>query len=146
MGRADGAPRPGITGREGALPILFDAFDAIARITPSRPSGPPVREDDPSDHSPPAPLARFERENIPPNILFPPDGAEVWKDDEHTSFVLAAEGHGRLAWYIDGKPLARNVTGDPVWRPNEAGFYELSVVDPNGRTAKSRVRIKTPEG
>src|SRR5262249_5121697 len=36
MGRADGAPRPGVTGREGALPILFDAFDAIARITPQR--------------------------------------------------------------------------------------------------------------
>ncbi|MDP3736945.1 MAG: penicillin-binding protein 1C [Hyphomonadaceae bacterium] len=146
MGRADGAPRPGITGREGALPILFDAFDAIARITPARPSGPPVREDDPSDHTPPAPLARFERENNPPNILFPPDGAEVWKDDEHTSFVLAAEGHGRLAWYVDGKPLVRNVTGDPIWRPREPGFYDLSVVDPNGRTAKSRVRIKTPEG
>jgi penicillin-binding protein 1C len=146
IGRADGAPRAGVTGREGALPILFDTFDAISRITPVRPSGPPLREADSPDHAPPAPLARFERENAPPHILFPPHGAEVWSDSEHKSFVLAAEGHGRLAWYVDGKPLSRNVAGDTVWRPAEAGFYNLSVVDPAGRTARSRVRVKTPEG
>ncbi|HVY87429.1 MAG TPA: penicillin-binding protein 1C [Hyphomonadaceae bacterium] len=145
MGRADGAPRPGTTGREGALPVLFDAFDAIARITPSRPSGPPLRDADDPNHAPPSPLARFEASNEPPHILFPPDGAEVWKDEDHTSFVLAAEGHGRLSWYVDGKALDRDLSGEPVWRPVEPGFYNLAVVDPNGRTAKSRVRIKTPD-
>jgi penicillin-binding protein 1C len=146
MGRADGAPRPGITGRAGALPVLFDAFDAIARITPARPSGLPLREGESSDHTPPAPLVRFERKSAPPHILFPPDGAEVWKDEEHTSFILAAEGHGKLAWYVDGTPLSRNIAGDTVWRPRESGFYDLAVVDTSGRTARSRVRIKTPEG
>jgi len=146
MGRADGAPRPGITGRAGALPVLFDAFDAIARITPARPSGLPLREGESSDHTPPAPLVRFERQSAPPHILFPPDGAEVWRDEEHTSFILAAEGHGKLAWYVDGMPLLRNVAGDTVWRPRESGFYDLAVVDTSGRTARSRVRIKTPEG
>jgi penicillin-binding protein 1C len=146
MGRADGAPRPGVTGREGALPVLFEAFDAIARITPTRPSGPPLRDGAAGDHTPPAPLARFERRNAPPHILFPPNGAEIWKDEEHTAFTLAAEGHGRLAWYVDGRPLSRNVAGETVWRPREAGFYELRVVDPSGRTARTHVRIKTPEG
>jgi penicillin-binding protein 1C len=145
MGRADGAPRPGVTGRDGALPALFDAFDAIARITPQRPTGLPLREGD-EESKAPIPLVRFERETAPPNILFPPDGAEVWKDEEHMSYVLAAEGHGKLDWYVDGARLQRNVAGDTVWRPREPGFYDLSVVDPNGRTAKARVRIKTPEG
>ncbi len=145
IGRADGAPRPGVTGREGALPVLFEAFDAIARITPHRPSGLQLREGDQGDQAPPAPLARFDRENAPPHILFPPDGAEVWKDEEHTDYVLAAEGHGRLAWYVDGKPLRRNVAGDTIWRPVEPGFYDLRVVDPAGRTARARVRIKTPD-
>jgi penicillin-binding protein 1C len=145
MGRADSAPRPGVTGREGALPVLFDVFDAISRISPARPSGPPLREGDAQDGAPPAPLVRFDRDNAPPHILFPPDGAEVWSDSEHRSFVLAAEGHGRLAWYVDGRPLRRNVAGDTVWRPMDAGFYDLSVVDPAGRTAKSRVRVKTPD-
>lgn len=145
IGRADSAPRPGVTGRDAALPVLFDVFDAITRITPKRSSGPPLREDIPGEHVPPPALARFERENAPPQILFPPDGAEVWKDGEHTSFVLAAEGRGKLEWYVDGKPLARNVAGDAVWRPRDAGFYELQVVDGDGRTAKSHVRIRTPD-
>lgn len=145
IGRADSSPRPGVTGREGALPVLFDVYDAIARITPKRSSGPPLREEDPNDRAPPPALARFEHENAPPQILFPPDGAEVWKDAEHTSFVLAAEGRGNLNWYVDGKPLGHNVAGDTVWRPADAGFYELHVVDTKGHTATSRVRIRTPD-
>lgn len=145
IGRADSAPRPGITGREAALPVLFEVYDMISRIMPKRNSGPGLREDDPSEHVPPSALARFEHENVPPQILFPPDGAEVWKDGEHTSFVLAAEGHGHLAWYVDGKPLGRNVAGDTVWRPGVAGFYTVSVVDEGGLTARSRVRIMSPD-
>ena len=146
IGRADSSPRPGVTGRDGALPVLFDVYDAITRITPRRSSGPPLREEIAGSHTPPSALARFERQNAPPQILFPPDGAEVWKDGEHTSFVLAAEGRGKLAWYVDGKALSRNVAGDAVWRPEDAGFYELFVVDDAGRAAKSRVRIMTPNG
>lgn len=146
IGHADSSPRPGVTGRDAALPVLFDVYDAIERITPKRSSGPPLREEIAGGSAPPSALARFERQNAPPQILFPPDGAEVWKDGEHVSFVLAAEGRGKLAWYVDGKPLARNVAGDAVWRPHDAGFYELYVVDDNGRTAKSRVRIMTPNG
>ena len=144
IGRADSAPRPGVTGRDAALPVLFEVYDMIARIMPKRGSGPALHEDQPGQHLPPDALARFERENAPPHIMFPPDGAEVWKDAEHVSYVLSAEGHGRLAWYVDGKPLGRNVAGDAVWRPAEAGFYELHVVDQAGRTAKARVRVMSP--
>lgn len=143
-GRADSAPRPGVTGRDAALPVLFDVFDAITRITPKRSFGPPLREDRSGDRLPPPALARFERENAPPQIMFPPDGAEVWKDREHTSFVLSAQGHGKLTWYVEGKPLSTNIAGDTIWRPQDAGFYELYVVDSNGRTARSHIRIRTP--
>lgn len=143
-GRADGAPRAGVTGREGALPILFDAFDAIARATPARVSGPTLHAPDDTGRTPPAPMAHFDRDNQPPHILFPPNGAEVWSDDEHRDFILAAEGRGQLTWYADGQPLDRNVAGEPVWRPGAPGFYTLAVVDRDGRTAKARVRIKTP--
>lgn len=33
-GRADGAPREGVTGREGALPLLFRLADGLERIEP----------------------------------------------------------------------------------------------------------------
>ncbi len=143
-GRADGAPRSGVTGREGALPVLFDVFDAIARTTPSRASGPALRVAEDTEGEPPQPMAHFDRQNLPPHILFPPNGAEVWADDEHHEFVPAAEGRGRLTWYADGKPLGQNLAGEPVWRPSQPGFYTLAVVDRDGRTARSRVRIKTP--
>ncbi len=146
MGRADGAPRPGTTGRDAALPVLFDAFDAIARITPARGSGPQLRETWEERIPPPPPLARFERASEPPQILFPPDKAEVWADEGHASFVLAAQGVGPLQWYVDGLPVRRNGAGEAVWRPVEPGFYKVSVVDPEGRTTTSSVRILTPEG
>jgi len=145
MGRADGAPRPGATGRDAALPVLFDAFDAVARLAPARGSGPQLREDW-SAVPPPPPLARFERGTQPPQILFPPDKAEVWADRPGASFVLAAQGSGPLKWYVDGMPVARNAAGESVWRPGLPGFYEVSVVDPEGRTTRSNVRILTPEG
>ncbi len=145
-GRADSTPRPGVTGRDGTLPLLFETFDAVARSMPARGSGPALRDADMQDAKPPAPLSRFERQNMPPHILFPPDNAEVWRDEEHASFVLAAEGQGHLAWYVDGAPLGRNTSGDVVWRPAEAGFYSLTVVDTQGRSARTRVRVRTPEG
>lgn len=145
IGRADSAPRPGVTGRDAALPVLFEVYDMISRIMPRRQSGPSLRDEDNGDHAPPSALARFERENVPPEILFPPDGAEVWKDGDHTSFVLSAEGRGKLAWYVDGRPLGRNVAGDTVWRPQGAGFYVVSVVDDGGLTARARVRIMSPD-
>jgi penicillin-binding protein 1C len=143
-GRADGAPRPGITGREGALPVLFEAFDAIERALPARPRK--AASEDPEDIAPPQPMTQFEPANEPPRILFPPDNAEVWSDDEHHAFVLAAEGRGKLNWFADGKPVERNVTGDAVWKPASPGFYQIAVVDEAGRTTKVRVRIKTPRG
>jgi penicillin-binding protein 1C len=146
IGRADSGPRPGVTGRDAALPTLFDVYDAIGRVLPARTTGPSLREEISGKGAPPSALARFERANAPPQIFFPPDGAEVWKDGEHTSFVLSAQGRGKLVWYVDGKPLARNVAGDTVWRPADAGFYVVQVVDEAGRATKARVRVMSPEG
>lgn len=144
-GRPDGAPRAGVTGREGALPILFDAFDAVARMAPSPEDTPSLEASGDDDRTPPAPLQRFERETAPPQILFPPDGAEVWADAAGQSFVLAAEGRGKLDWYADGSPLPRNAAGDPLWKPPGPGFYDIRVVDTAGRTAHAKVRLRTPE-
>ena len=126
------------------LPALFDAFDAIARATPTR-GDVSVRRQVVVEQSPPASLALFEGKATPPHILFPPDGAEVWTDGEHRDFVLAAEGRGTLTWYAEGQPIGRNPAGDAVWRPTTPGFYVLAVADSEGRTSRTRVRIKAAE-
>lgn len=78
-----------------------------------------------------------------PHILFPPDGAEVWAEREGRGFILAAQARGDLDWYADGEPVQRNALGEPVWVPPGPGFYAVTAVDHEGRTARSRVRIRT---
>ena len=143
IGRPDGAPRPGVTGREAALPLLFDAFDAAARLDPDFATPHSVPR---AVERAPATLAAFNREDAPPQILFPPENAEIWMDSEERGFVLAARGEGELAWYADGRPVALDPGGAPVWSPHGPGFFELTVVDAAGRAARTRVRVRTPSG
>ncbi|WP_203293617.1 penicillin-binding protein 1C [Maricaulis parjimensis] len=136
-GRADGAPREGVTGREGALPLLFRIADGIGRIDPEGMSGAEDRNALPET---PETLVDFQADPAP-HILFPPDGAEVWADRAGRGFVLSAQAEGELSWYADGEMVATNAMGEPVWVPSGPGFYSVTAVDPQGRQARSRVRI-----
>ena len=75
-GRADGVPREGVTGREGALPLLFRVYDLIESLEPA-----PAQPGRDESELPPAPLtlAHFQLDPAP-QILFPPDGSEVWAE------------------------------------------------------------------
>ncbi len=137
-GRADGAPRNGLTGRSAALPVLFRMFDLVEQYDPSPAS---TRPAEPEDVVMPPTLERFSVDAAP-HILFPPDGAEVWADREGRGFVLASQSSLSVAWYADGEPVSRNPAGDAVWIPDGPGFYEIEAVDSQGRTTRSRVRIR----
>ncbi len=138
-GRADGGARGSLTGREAALPLLFDVFDAIdapaKAPSPIAPRGAPQA------------LQRMERTGAGPVMVFPPDGAVVQLDiagPKGRGLVLAARGEG-LKWFIDGDPLDPDpVSGRVVWRPLSGGFYRVTVVDAAGRQAVARVRVKAP--
>jgi penicillin-binding protein 1C len=137
-GRADGGARGGLTGREAALPLLFDVFDALrTEGGAARPLAPKA--------APAGIAAAAAREGEGPRLIFPPDGGAVQADGlgpASRGLVLAAEGEG-LSWYVDGEPLAPDpVSGKPVWRPAAAGFYSLTVVDAQGRQARARVRVR----
>lgn len=136
-GRADGGARGGFTGREAALPMLFDAADIL-----SAPRTAPPRI---APRAPPGALTTVERPDHGPNLVFPPDGATVQVEafgPSSRGLVLSAGGEG-LSWYIEGKPVPSDpVSGRPVWRPAAAGFYELMVVDSQGREARAKVRIR----
>ncbi len=136
-GRADGGARGGLTGRDAALPLLFDAADAIDP-GPSAPR--PI-----APRSAPSALQTLERPGQGPRLIFPPDGAVVQVaavGPASRGLALAARGEG-LTWYVDGEPLASEaVSGRVVWRPATPGFFRLSVVDAQGRAAVARVRVK----
>ncbi|MDP1629972.1 MAG: penicillin-binding protein 1C [Caulobacter sp.] len=136
-GRADGGARGGLTGREAALPMLFDAADVLAAPRAAPPSITP--------RSAPAALATLRWSERGPNLIFPPDGAAVQVEAFGPSargLVLAATGDD-LHWYVEGRPVPTDpVSGRTVWRPAAAGFYELMVVDRDGREARAKVRIR----
>jgi penicillin-binding protein 1C len=133
-GRPDGGVRPGMTGREAALPLLFQVFDVLE-------SGAPQAQTLQPQTAPPA-LAQLDRRGGP-QLLFPPDGASVLVDGygpKSRGLALAARGD-KLRWYVDGQPLDE-ADGQVVWRPEYPGFYRVAAVDDRGRQAIARVRIR----
>lgn len=147
VGRADGAPRTGVTGRDIALPILFEMADRAAHH---------LRDDGDSElRLSAAPLTpskgalRAFSTDRPPEILFPPQGAELWagRVDGRAPrpFVLAGRGAGALSWFIDGEPAPLDDAGAAVWRPDQPGFYLVTAVDGAGRSSRVRVRVLTED-
>ncbi|MEO1101914.1 MAG: penicillin-binding transpeptidase domain-containing protein, partial [Pseudomonadota bacterium] len=144
VGRADGAPRPGATGRRDALPILFEIADRAAHRLGEE--GESIRRIAASDR----PNARgamrdFTEREAAPEILFPPRGAELWAGAVDgraaRAFVLSGRGQGALSWYVDGRPCETDDAGAPVWQPDRAGYYLVKAVDEAGRAAAVRVRV-----
>ena len=136
-GRADGGARGGLTGREAALPLLFDVADVVGGPAAAPPAILPKAA--------PVALRNLERPDSGPRLIFPPDGATIQVEGygpKSRGLALSAGGEA-LSWYVDGEPIPLEpVTGRPIWRPPAAGFYGVSVVDGAGREARARVRIK----
>ena len=144
VGRPDGTPRPGHVGRSDALPILFDIADrAAAHLGTSSPEAERLFQK--TNKAPQTAISAFDQDDAPPEILFPPIGAELWAGHVDgrpaRAFVLAGRGAGELNWYIDGVPSPIDDGGLPAWTPDKPGFYTVSVVDEAGRQAQRRVRV-----
>jgi penicillin-binding protein 1C len=134
-GRPDGGARPGLTGRDAALPLLFQVFDVLEGDAPAAQALSP--------QTAPSALTRSDPGENGPVLIFPPDGAQVLVDGYgpgSRGLVLAAHGDD-LSWYVDGRPLA-SANGQVVWRPDGSGFYRIAVVDGRGRQAVAQVRVR----
>ncbi|MEO1014906.1 MAG: penicillin-binding protein 1C [Pseudomonadota bacterium] len=136
-GRADGAPRPGRTGLKEAAPLLFDLFDAAARLDRLQLEGTQANDLALVGSAP----HRRQPMTDPLQLIHPTEGSELFADAR--GVALAARG-GRppRRWYVDGAPAAKN--GDrALWRPETAGFYEVTVVDADGQSASAAVRVRS---
>jgi penicillin-binding protein 1C len=127
IGRPDGTPLPGATGRSLALPLLARVFDLLPPAP--RPMAPSPRRED----------GAVRADAL--RLLFPPPGAELSGDGP---VVLRAMGGRRpLTFLIDGARLP----GDPArreaaWTPGASGFYRVTVLDADGGAAHAVVRVK----
>ncbi len=144
VGRADGAPRPGETGRKAALPLLFEVADRAAHHLGESGSSTTRLMSQKAPQAKGA-LARFDGDAKPPEILFPPRNAELWAGTVDGKparpFVFAGRGEGALRWYVDGAPVTLDDGGLPSWRPDRVGFYRVSAVDPAGRASSVEIRV-----
>ena len=144
VGRADGAPRPGETGRKAALPLLFEITDrATHHLGESGAATSKLMSQRPPNAQ--GALAIFDGKARPPEILFPPRNAELWagKVDGQPArpFVFAGRGEGDLRWFVNGDPIVPDDGGLPSWQPRQSGFYRVSAVDPDGRASSVDIRV-----
>jgi len=148
-GRPDGTPMPGRSGRLTAAPILFKLADLLGPAPPHSDASPPpgalvaTRNELPTrlQHLDPAPPLRAAAPAGGPKIIYPPDGALIeWRGGE---LPLEATGGKRpLRWLVDGKPLPPGEPRRPIyWQPEGVGFARLTVIDGDGRSAHSTVRL-----
>jgi penicillin-binding protein 1C len=149
VGRPDGTPMPGRSGRLTAAPVLFKIADLLGpsqlqRTWPA-PSGALLvgRNDLPLRlrRLDPGPLAPPSSQTGGPRIVYPPDGALIeWHGEELP--LEAAGGKRPLQWLVDGRPLSLDLPRRPVsWLPEGIGFVQLTVIDAQGRSAHSAVRL-----
>lgn len=138
-GRPDGGPRPGQTGRLAAAPLLFDVFSLL----PAKGRTYDFTKD---EHAPEGLKALNQGIQNAPQIIFPPDKAQLYASalgPKGRGFTLSAQASTPdVTFYIDGTKI-KPFRGRTIWRPDSAGFFELSAVDATGRTTVSNVEVIT---
>lgn len=145
VGRPDGQPIPGITGRQTAAPILFDAFARIATKQtplPSAPDGVLIA----STSKLPLPLQRFGKNEAADSlkIVFPPNGAELaLETDASPILVKTSGGAGPYTFFVDGVPVGTPANEKSIsWLPRGPGFARLTVMDASGTSDSVSIRLQ----
>jgi penicillin-binding protein 1C len=147
LGRPDGTPVPGVFGGDLAAPVLFEAFDRLKPRLDRLPPPPPATLI--LTHAElPQPLQRFHGrdavfEEAPdaPKLTFPPDGATLSADGNEL-MVKVRDGRPPFTWLADGLPVQTQSHERAVEIPIQGlGFVTLTVIDADGRAARSRIRL-----
>jgi penicillin-binding protein 1C len=160
VGRPDGAPVPGLTGRTAAAPILFDAFARSGQAPVPLPAAPHGAVFAGNANLTP-PLQRFRPAGAlldvgggdgsaepPPRILFPPNGArlELTADEDGDADPVALKitgGASPLTVLINGVPLEdAGPSRTFFFKPDGPGFARLTVMDARGQVDSVTVRLQ----
>jgi penicillin-binding protein 1C len=150
VGRADGAPVPGISGITAAAPILFESFDRLGAPAVKLRAAPPGVLFA-SNAQLPTPLKRFRHPNdsmvardAAPQIAFPADGVDLdlglASGAERPLVVKVRNGVPPFTFFANGAPFGHSAFArQNSWQPDGPGYVTLSVVDAEGRSDRVKV-------
>ena len=135
VGRPDGGPRPGVTGREAAAPLLFNVVGDLDVPRVSKPTEQIA-------------ATSMKRVTTPddagPQIVFPAKNTEIamtaFGQESRGVTIVAETSYGSARIYVNGQTVERQSEGH-IWKPNGPGFYKLSAVDDRGKVSKIRFRV-----
>ena len=128
IGRPDGTPLPGATGRSLALPLLARVFDLLP---PAPRAAPP----------PLAMAASATKRADALRLLFPPPDATLSADGPVVVRVMG--GRRPLTFLVDGMKLPSDpARREAAWLPPAPGFYKLTVLDGDGGAVHAGVRVQ----
>lgn len=149
VGRADGTPMQQAFASSTAAPLLAQVFQYVApQITPMAP--PPPETLIVSNAQLPQPLQRFETRDAlkradanRPDIIFPPSGARLAADPDLPLILKIRGGTPPYAVFANGDIKALGLrSGQASLGPMTQGFFELNVVDSEGRASHASFEIR----
>ncbi|MCY4550799.1 MAG: penicillin-binding protein 1C [Defluviicoccus sp.] len=143
LGRVDGTPQPGRTGRNDALPLLHAVFGLLprdpARTLPNSDSAlkdvAPLALRDFNDSGRYLPWSASSL-----TVDFPPDGATIAlarAGGYRTIPLRASSGSGTIRWMVNGRLLAGT-----VWHPDGPGQATITALDTAGNHARSAIWVE----
>jgi penicillin-binding protein 1C len=155
VGRADGAPMPGLIGRSVAAPILFDAFARSGKAIAPLPHA-PKNAIFATNARLPLPLQRLrqggalpsEGAETPLKIVFPPNGARLELaaapgQPAEPIMLKVTGGTQPLSVLVNGVPLAAGADRRKAFfSPDGPGFVRLTVTDAKGAVDSVVVRMQ----
>jgi penicillin-binding protein 1C len=153
VGRADGAPVPGMIGRSAAAPVLFEAFARSGKLVAPLPAAPKATIFAAASKLPP-PLQRFQPSGLagvsnerPLRIMYPPDGARLdlaMVDGKLDPLALKISGGTHpLTVLVNGTPIAIGTDKRTMFfAPDGPGFVRLTVMDARGSADSVVVRVQ----
>jgi penicillin-binding protein 1C len=151
VGRPDGAPVPGLIGRNAAAPILLDAFARLATPPTALPRPPAGILMTTSAKLPPplkhfAASGRLGESGAGLHILFPPDGARIELAEGNAGPapvpLKLTGGTLPLTILVNGNPALAPARQNLFFQPRGPGFARVTVIDASGAVDSVSVRLE----
>ncbi len=143
VGNPDGTPMPPLPARELVVPLLQKVLTVL----------PKHRQMTACSTEPHITLKKLTSEEqglhkLLPTLIFPIDETVIELEkiatDRYKEIPLTVRGGKRpYIWMIDDQPLSTaSWQQKQFWTPDKPGYYTVSVVDANGKSARANIEIK----